>query len=245
MDIETALETQRFRLLRLLAGLVFALKFVSFAPAGSMMPHWVRRYVSSVLVRAEFAAQCLVFACARVLFGRRAVEAAVGSAPALRPFEDFTEDGLSTALLLRRIAALQTVLRDLPRYARRLVQRCLKTRPAPARYEMPSAGKFPAPCAAADTRIDRPPDIFRLPSKEMCFHPYRMGGRRRALRSGPLSGQRHAPEQRTSPTRLNALPAIASRSASSAAITALATSSANTNAAGFCPCSNRRTMSQY
>jgi hypothetical protein len=167
VDIETALHTQRFRLLRLLAGLVFALKVVSFMPAASMMPRSVRRSFSAIILRAEAAAQCLVVVCARLLFGRSAVEAAIGRAPIPRPFEILPDDGFSNAVLLRRIAVLQTVLRDLPRYARRLMKRCSRARKAPSPYGMPTIGTFPARLMARDARIDRPPDIACHPTKAL------------------------------------------------------------------------------
>ena len=183
MDMEAALETQRLRLLRLLAGLAFALRLVSVVPVGSMAPQWTRRYVAWVLLRAEMAVQCLVFGTAVLLYGRGFVKAAGCSAPALTSLENGANDAVPAALLSGRIARLRRVLRDLPRYARRLVRRCLKV-DAPVIHGALDAGGFAGPFAPQDARIDRPPDIWRLHFMRNRFRPYRTGVRRHALRSG-------------------------------------------------------------
>ena len=71
VTIERTLETQRITLLRLLAGLAWLVVFASLAPAVSMVPHWVRRYVVSVLRRAEAAANNMLFVSACLLAGRQ------------------------------------------------------------------------------------------------------------------------------------------------------------------------------
>lgn len=155
--MERALETQRAALLRILSGLVFALAFVSHLPAVSMVPRWVHSYVASVLIRAESAAASLVFVSACVLFGP-----AAGSSmdrPS-RLFADGHDDGACIENLLRRIAALRAVLKDLPRYAKRLVQRRATKTEMPSRdrpvISAESVLSEREPCRA---RLERPPKL--------------------------------------------------------------------------------------
>jgi len=51
VDMERALETQRLKLLRVLAGLVLAVAFVSGAPLSRDFSRWARGVVASVLSR--------------------------------------------------------------------------------------------------------------------------------------------------------------------------------------------------
>ena len=153
--MERALETQRAALLRILSGLVFALAFVSFAPAVSMLPRWVCTNAASVLSRAESAANNLVFVSACLLFGSQTAAAMPRSTCF---FEQGRESEETIESLLRRITVLRTVLEDLPRYARRLFRRRLRKTESPVRDHQPlCAGHLPPrpePCRA---RIERPP----------------------------------------------------------------------------------------
>ncbi len=141
-----------------------------------MMPDWGRRYISSVLLRAETAAQCLVFVTARLIFGSRAVAAAVGSAPALHSDESVPLAGFSIAFLSQRIAVLQAMLKDLPRFARRLIRRCLKQQAEAVGDRTPGAGKVRLADTPPDARIDRPPDMIRRRSTEIRLRPQRAEG---------------------------------------------------------------------
>ena len=155
MEMERALETQRIGLLRILSGLVFALAFVSHLPAVSMVPSWVRSYVTSVLVRAEAAVASLVFVSACVLFDRAAVFSM--DRPSWLSADEHDDDpGIEN--LLRRITILRAVLADLPRYAKRLVRPC-STKTVMPLVDDPTINADPVmpkpePCRA---RLERPP----------------------------------------------------------------------------------------
>jgi hypothetical protein len=64
------MEIQRQKLLRLVAGLLVAVAFVSAGPFSCAVAAWVSSVVSSVLSRAEAAAQCLVIVQARIIAAR-------------------------------------------------------------------------------------------------------------------------------------------------------------------------------
>jgi len=126
LDIAAALETQRLRLLRLLAGLLCVVQFVSLAPVISVLPFRIRLYVSSILDRAEAAADCLVIATASTLFRYRAP---VQAGEFLLPLdtESVTTSYASADDLLHRITVLRAILRNLPLHAKRLAQRGKRT----------------------------------------------------------------------------------------------------------------------
>jgi len=161
VDIERALEIQRLKLLRVLAGLAAVLSLVSLAPAVSMLPQWARSFVASVLVRAEAAAHNLVIVAACGLLRTRATGLANGvSFPSL-PFAALPENGASGDVLLRRITLLRAVLKDLPRHANRMIARMMKSKSEP-REASPdwnfSAGILVMLDAPNLARIERPPD---------------------------------------------------------------------------------------
>lgn len=159
--MEQALETQRLKLLRLLAGLAVALGLLSLAPAVSMLPRWVRSYVASVLVRAESAVHSLVIVAACGLLRAQTSGASVGlSFPSL-PIEALPEETPSTAALFHRIKMLQAMLGDLPRQAERMVARMMKRESEP-RERSRAWDLFAEEFGTTDTpvaaRIERPPD---------------------------------------------------------------------------------------
>ena len=127
MDMEQALETQRFKLLRLLAGLAVVVGFLFVAPIAPAWSRWIRGYVFSLLRRAEPAAQSLVLVQACVL-AKGCGEAVDVSRLARRSFPGEADDEAlpSLAALSRRMDALRRVLEDLPRHGRRLLQRAMK-----------------------------------------------------------------------------------------------------------------------
>ena len=102
--------------------------FVSAAPFSGAFRRWVCAHVSSVLNRAEWAAQNLVVAQAALLAGRRGLRVSLASL-----FETagnrsgdaaLTDDDLPSPAALRgRLKALHAVLSDLPKYGLRLLQR--------------------------------------------------------------------------------------------------------------------------
>ena len=64
VDLERNIETQRLKLLRLLAGWIAMLEVLSFGPVALPVPRWVRAFFDKVLVRAELSAQFLMRATA-------------------------------------------------------------------------------------------------------------------------------------------------------------------------------------
>ncbi len=123
--MERAVETQRLKLLRLLAGWLAVVAFLSAAPISPAWTLWVRSFLSSVLARAEAAAQCLIFVEARRIAQARGGEVD----PAWlsqRHFELLSVcDGTppSLAVLRRRLVALRGLLNSLPRRGLRLLRR--------------------------------------------------------------------------------------------------------------------------
>jgi len=161
VDIERALETQRVELLRLLAGLVVALGLVGFAPAVSLLPRWVRSYVASLLVRVDSAVHSLVIVAACGLLRQQSLVSSSGLSfpPLMRAVS--TDGALSSAELLHRIRQLQAVLEDLPRYAKRLIARMMKSKAEPREplvYGESVSGALVAAEAPLAARIERPPD---------------------------------------------------------------------------------------
>lgn len=161
MNMERALETQRLKLLRLLAGLVVVLRFVSVAPAVSMLPQWVRSRVASLLARIESAANSLVIVAACQILRAQGVRSLNGVSFPYSQGSASPVDGPSNEALLRRIKRLKALLEDLPRHARRMIARMMKSTTDP---EEPSEVREirVAIFATVDTpiasRIERPPD---------------------------------------------------------------------------------------
>ena len=168
--MEQALETQRSALLRLLTGLAVALRFAALAPAVSMLPQWVRSYVAALLVRIEAGVQSLVIVAACGLLRQQAAVSPVGLTFPDLAGSTLPEDGGSTEALLRRIEALRAMLEDLPRHAKRLIARLMKSKAAPCEifdhwnFNAETAAMADAPVAA---RIERPPDKRTRPNEWM------------------------------------------------------------------------------
>jgi len=126
--MERALETQRVKLLRLLAGWVAVVEVLSLGPLQIELPRWVRSFFVSILTRAEFAAQSLVFvsACLSRKNGSRGSvregSAASREMPRAVPI-GCADDVPSTKALLHRMNALRALLRGLRRHRFRLTQR--------------------------------------------------------------------------------------------------------------------------
>ena len=124
VDFERALETQRVKLLRLLTGWLAVVALLSGGPFAVPLPRWVRAVFADLVVRAEFAAQCLVRVSARSQAGDycAVIEDSRFSIVHLDT-GDRADDVPSTAALLRRMKALRGLLQDLPRFGRRLLRR--------------------------------------------------------------------------------------------------------------------------
>ena len=118
MDVERALETQRMKLLRLLARWAVVLEILAGGPLALPVPRWVRAFIDTLLTRAEYAAQILVKVSGRL----QSTSGLADPINAPRPLCPQTDDAPSVQALIRRIAALREMLENLPRHARRLLR---------------------------------------------------------------------------------------------------------------------------
>ena len=186
MDFERTIETQRLRLLRLVAGLVVLVGFLSVGPVSRRFSIWTCRYVGSVLSRAETAARYLVIAQAHRMVAdsgfdvdRRQISDCLTHA--------FVADeaSVSVSACKRRLKVLRAVLTNVPHHALRLLRRIEKW----SRRAMGVERASPCPDARlsaslcerrlAGIRIERPPDRD-LPVSHLTQPPpgYRAGGHR-------------------------------------------------------------------
>ena len=120
MDLDRALETQRLKLLRLLTGWIVILEVLSLCSLGLPLPRWVRAFFETLLLRAEWATQCMVRVSACVTF-QQAWDAA-NDRQRLAPRGDRADDVPTARALLQRMAIVRKMLDDLPGYARRLLR---------------------------------------------------------------------------------------------------------------------------
>lgn len=165
MDLEQAIETQRLRLLRIVAGLVVLIGCLSVGPVSRGFSVWTCRFVGSILSRAEAAARYLVIAQARSM----AVRAGTGlrseqiSACLARVVMDDVE--VSASECRQRLKALRAVLTNLPRAALRLLRWIEKQARRAVRSDRVShnfEGRLSISLhdlQLAGTRIERPPDL--------------------------------------------------------------------------------------
>jgi len=125
VTIERQIETQRRKLLRLVAGWLAVVAFMTAAPFAPSWTRWVRALLSSLLDRADAAAQCLLFVEARRI--AEAHEGRVDQAWLSRQFDLLTardaDEPPSLAALRRRAMALRCLLDNLSRRAARLLGR--------------------------------------------------------------------------------------------------------------------------
>jgi len=189
VDLERALETQRVRLLRLLTGWFAVVALISAGPFAVPLPRWVRAVFADLLVRAEFAAQCLVRVSAHSQAGDRWV-VAQGSSSSLAPLDkaERTDEVPSTATLLHRMKALRGVLQDLPRFGRRLLRHtdgdvsdtALGIAPTLERRTLSATPQWIAP------GVERPPDRLEnnLNVRSRSFQDGRLLAWLRAFTSG-------------------------------------------------------------
>jgi len=170
MSAVRTLETQRDALLRLLAGWLAVIEFVSCGPIAVPLPRWARAFFDTLLIRAELAAHYLLFASAS-LQAKRSGAVLSGVVPDRfsgvegRIPDARCADGLpSTDEIRRRMVALRCLLTNLQRRALRLMRkrsarfckplrsvRCARVRP---RHLVKATRRWIAP------RITRPPDKF-------------------------------------------------------------------------------------
>ena len=172
MVLERAIETQRLRLLRIIAGLLVAVGFLSVGPVSRSFSDWVCEYVDSILSRAELAGRYLIVAQARLMAARAGIDLDRNRFSECLIF-DFTacEADFSLSECRARLKALQAVLFDLPGQARCLLRRIGKQK----RSEERAARPLPRPAMRrsvslrawrlARTRIERPPDRTAVRSR--------------------------------------------------------------------------------
>ncbi len=173
VEIERALETQRVKLLRLLAGWISVVAFVTAGPFVGELPRWFRSFLESVLMRAEYAAQNLVFVSA-CLSAKTGLQGALEGPASLQPDDRCEVNEAETAVpsteaLLRRMKALLTLLQDLPRHGMRSARSVSKREPArTARHGISEDREQTSETSAlliwrvAMPRVERPPDKFAL-----------------------------------------------------------------------------------
>ena len=165
MDYERAIETQRLKLLRIVAGLDVLVGFLSLGPVSRGFSISVCGFVGAMLSRAETAARYLVIAQAR------SMEFRGGMITDRNRFSDSLAHGffadeadVSLSDCRQRLQALCAVLTNLPCHAARLIRRIEKqmrgvthacqlsyrfdTRQCPVLHDW----------RLARTRIERPPD---------------------------------------------------------------------------------------
>lgn len=174
--MERALETRRIKLLRLLAGWFFLAGFVSRGAFVLPLPRDVRRFLDSLVIRAELAAQYLLYASVRLRGGNARV--IFGALPAPWSVRD-VQDVPSVEALCRRMLALRDLLENLPREARRLVRKHADRRagrlPRAARTTRAATAPVIGHPARAP-RAERPPDIVGAMSRKFTSPRSRAGG---------------------------------------------------------------------
>ena len=173
--MERTIETQRLRLLRLVAGLFVVVGFLSVGPVSRSFSLWARGFIGPILSRAEAAVGYLVIAQARRMAARTgdtadrsrfSVSVAPEFASCERDFSLWDARG--------RLKVLQAVLTDLPRYALRLLRRIEKQRArgAGASRSVPRPGAHFSALLCdgllARNRIERPPDKIERQINHAC-----------------------------------------------------------------------------
>jgi len=166
--MERALEIQRVKLLRLLAGWFAIVGFLSAGPLRLELPRWMRAFFAALLIRAEFAAQSLVWVAACVAAKKTAspsTQLHAASLPFIKPIAS-GDPVPSTQALLHRMKALMALLENLPRHGLRLLRRRVRGKSKQPRlaaeWRSDSGSSLSRVRGLADQRIDRPPDKARL-----------------------------------------------------------------------------------
>jgi len=164
--IEQAIETQRLRLLRIIAGLLTLVAVASMGPVSRMFPLHVRSFVWSILSRAELAAANLVIAQAGVFatLSRNEVDRArLFHCAAIRNAHAPERDVIpALTILRRRLRILRNILEHLPHHGMRLLRRAARHRKA--RIRQPRADYALSRVPTLDDmrlvldRVERPPD---------------------------------------------------------------------------------------
>jgi len=164
VDFEQTIETQRLRLLRVVAGLALLLGVLSLGPISRCFSISVCQFAAAILSRSEAAARYLVIAQARAMLGQSGIRVTQNQLFACheRVFVA-DENDVSLADGQRRLRVLRAVLKDLSRAAYRLLHQIAKQA---KRTGTRAALLFPIirlDAALCDwqlirTRVERPPD---------------------------------------------------------------------------------------
>ena len=163
MDLERTIETQRHRLLCIIAGLIVTVGFLAVGPVSRGFSAWTLAFVGSILSRAEAASRYLLMTQAYLMVARSGLDVNRDQiAASIDPGLVVDEAEISLSDCRRRLKALRALLMDLPRYALRLLHRIAKLKRR--------TGDQCSPCFdicwstqyhrwhLAAIRIERPPD---------------------------------------------------------------------------------------
>ncbi len=163
MDIERTLETQRLKLLRIVAGLLVLVGVLAVGPVSRRFSVWTLGFVGSILSRAEAAARYMTVTQACLMADRCGLgvdrrQIAVPVVPVIAA----NDTVLSTDECRRRLRVLRATLSNLPRHALRLLRQIAR------RIHRSAKGCSPRVviCRSAaiqawqhaTKRIERPPD---------------------------------------------------------------------------------------
>jgi len=168
VDIERTLETQRLKLLRIVAGLGVVLGVLTVGPISRWFSEWTLGFVGALLPRIEAASRYMVITQAYLIGGRSGLRMdARQIAGCLAPILPLSETEISLPDCQKRLKALRLILSDLPRHAARLVRRIEKeARRAVRTIRVPHHGEGSSFALLSESqlitnRIERPPDKIR------------------------------------------------------------------------------------
>jgi len=165
VDIEQALETQRHRLLRIVAGMAVLVGVLALGPVSRRLSEWSLGFVGSVLCRAEAAAKYLVIAQARLIVSREGLKIDDGQILSRLAQICVADDtNLSLSECQRCLKRLRAILTDLSSHAARLlhrIEKLMRRTLGTLRFSCFAGPRVSAPLdewRLAKVRIERPPD---------------------------------------------------------------------------------------
>jgi len=167
VDIKRTLETQRHRLLRIVAGLVVVLGVLAVGPVSRRFSDWTLGFVGEILSRAEAAARYLLITQACLMVDDSSFDIDRNRiAEALTPDMAFDETAVSLSACRHRLNALRALLLDLPRHALphlRRIAKQMRRREEHGRNpaQMPLSAS-PDDWRLVPLRVERPPDKRRF-----------------------------------------------------------------------------------
>ena len=165
MDFERTRETQRLKLLRIVAGLFVVLGVLAVGPVSRWFSEWTLGFVGSVLSRAEAAARHLLMTRVYLIARQSDLDLdrnQIAEALAAALIVDAPEVSLPECR--RRLKTLRALLMDLPCHALRLLRRiakqCRRSAPMDRDLARPDMRRSIPPRAwqRIAFRVERPPD---------------------------------------------------------------------------------------